>query len=510
MSTASISIGGMHIGKQQTDTKQKKHSPSSLATAFHALILGDFSGTQNHTASLKPKVIDRDNFDASLLAISPSLTLHPTNDRNNAITLTFSELENFEPDHLYESLDIFAELRNLRRKLANNSTFETAAKEMSQWHIAKEKKVQKITPSPTYEPASNENLLDTLLNETAHRQEKNTLDEGQNIAQSLIQQVVAPYIIPGTHPQKAEYLSTLDEAISGLMNTLLHHRDFQALESSWRNLYATVKKIKTDSKLKIYFTDISKSSLFNDTDTPDISNSTAYKNLIEPYTDITGSIPWAVIVGDYYFGDTAQDILLLERLGLLAQRSNTTFIAAAKSELVNCLSLNKTPDANDWNHAREDVYIQAWQTLRNSPQANNIALTFPRTLTRLPYGDKTTSVESFSFEEMKGSEHDNYLWGNSAYSVLVLLAESFSTSGWSFTPGQNNAMSNLPAHSFELDDDVELKPCAEIYLTEKGGEKALENGLLPIWSILRSDSTRVGPFSSLHSSNQRIAGKWQC
>jgi len=517
MSKASIEIGGIRIGSQSnSESPTKYQTERGQDVAFHALILGNFSGTNMASPHPKPRLIDRDNFDDVLSSLSPTLTLFPTGDKQNPIELQFNELEDFEPDHLFNSLAIFSELRSLRRKLSNNSSFESAAKEVKKWSHKADKdisttKTNKQTANRTQgnKTTENKNLLDTLLSETAYRQQENTLHAGDKLANSLIQQIVAPFVIPGTHPEQAELIRTIDDAISGLMNMLLHNPEFQSLEASWRSLYATVRRIKTSSKLKLYMADIDKAALANDLNHDDLTNSTVHQNLIGPFTDIPGAVPWAVIVGDYYFGDHTTDILLLERMGLLAQHCNAAFVSAAKPEIVNCDDIAVNQHVENWTSPREKHFVQAWNILRESSQARNIALTFPRTLTRLPYGSNTKTIEGFSFEEMENSNHNNYLWGNSAYSVLRLLAEAFAENGWDFLPGKNNEIRHLPAHSFKQDGELELKPCAEIYLTEKAGEKVLENGLLPVWSILRSDSVRVGPFSSLHSGNQHIQGKWR-
>jgi len=506
MSKAVIEIGGIQIG---TGTENISQGSTPTKLPFHALILGNFSGHNHQTISLEPTNIDRDNFSEKMISIDPTLTLYPTENQSHPVVLSFKELEDFEPDFLFESLSIFEDLRSLRRKLANNATFESAAKEMNAWQTISPQKAE--TTSPAYEPTpdNNKNLLDSLLTETERQQSARITHASDNLAQSLIQQVVAPYIIPGTHPRQAELLATVDNSISGLMNTLLHHPDFQALESSWRNLYLSVRKIKTNAKLKLFFCSVSKDKLIAESNDHDLKTSLVYKKLIEPYTDITGGIAWSLVVGDYYFDDKAEDILLLEKLGLLARQCIATFVAGATPSLVNCHDLGETPDVDDWDQNREKKYIQAWELLRTLPQSANLALTFPRILTRLPYGEKTKSVDNFSFEEMKGSEHNNYLWGNSAYCILFLIADAFEQHSWDFIPGENNEIGNLPAHSFEQDGEQDLKPCAEIYLTEKGAERLLENGLLPVWSILRSDSVRVGPFSSLHTNNQRIKGRWK-
>lgn len=511
MTRAEIEIGGIRIGNKDDEQSQQSSSTNS---PFHSLILGNFSGNHSQPPSFKPRAIDRDNFDEVMLAIAPTLTICPTEDQSQSIHLTFKELEDFEPDALYTSLNVFSELRTLRRKLSNNATFETAAREINAWQeISQDKNNRKdsiSTQFPEFETEITEggSLLDSLLSETEHRQEEQITNAGDNLAKTLIQQVVAPYILPGTHPKQAELVANIDNSISGLMNSILHNPDFQALESSWRSLYLSVKTIKTDTKLKLFIVNTTKQSLIDNLEGHDLKSTTTYKKLIEPFTSIAGCKPWSLIVGDYYFGDSNEDLLFLEKIGLLAQESNATFVGAAKPELIGGKNLGEEPDVDTWNNQRDEKYLTAWSDLRSLKQSSHIALTFPRILSRLPYGEKTKSIESFSFEEMSGSEHDKYLWGNSAYSLLILIAESYDQYGWQFTPGKNNELSNLPAHSFEQDDDTELKPCAETYLTERSAEKLLENGLLPIWSILRSDSIRVGPFTSIHSTNQLIQGRW--
>ena len=537
MSKAEIELGGIRIGTSTlSNTESFADHTSSANIAFHALVLGCFSGNSKPSSRLKVINVDRDTFDDVMASICPTLTLNTQSlaniqstendvnsvnaeDPDQSITLSFNELEDFEPDALYESLEIFSDLRTLRRRLSNNATFEAAAKEINAWsevnsknktnpaHIEQTRNADQKTPET--EIAEGGSFLDSLLSETEHRQEEAKVHAGESLAQSFIQQIVAPYIIPAAHPKQSELVSNIDDSISGLMNLILHHPDFQALESSWRSLYRSIRSINTNANLKIYIADISKDVLFAKLENEDITRTDVFKSLIEPYTSISGCTPWSLIIGDYYFGDAENDLLLLEKLGLLAQLNNATFVSAAKPELVNCDDLGKTPDADDWNSQRDENYLNGWAKLRSLPQAANLALTFPRILNRLPYGKNTKSIDSFTYEEMHGSVHNDYLWGNSAYGILILIAGSYEQNKWQFSPRNNNQLNNLPAHAYEEDGETDLKPCAEVYLTEKGGEIILKNGLLPVWSILRSDSVKIGPFLSLHESNQHIQGRWQ-
>ena len=60
-----------------------------------------------------------------------------------------------------------------------------------------------------------------------------------------------------------------------------------------------------------------------------------------------------------------------------------------------------------------------------------VGLTLPHTLMRLPYGKDTVPVEAFNFEEdVDGTDHTKYLWGNAAYALGTRLTDAFAQYGW--------------------------------------------------------------------------------
>jgi type VI secretion system protein ImpC len=131
-------------------------------------------------------------------------------------------------------------------------------------------------------------------------------------------------------------------------------------------------------------------------------------------------------------------------------------------------------------------------------------------LLRLPYGAATDPVESFSFEEMPDTpEHEDYLWGNPAFACALLLAQSFSDSGWQMRPGEHSEINGLPLHAYKQNGDSELKPCAEALLTERAAGKILENGLMPLVWLKSQDSVRLLRFQSVAKPLRALAGRWQ-
>src|ERR1041385_7361365 len=72
-----------------------------------------------------------------------------------------------------------------------------------------------------------------------------------------------------------------------------------------------------------------------------------------------------------------------------------------------------------------------WRSLRNSEDSRYIGLTMPKTLSRLPYGAKTSPVEDFDFEEdTEGADHSKYVWSNAAYAMGANINRAFKLHGW--------------------------------------------------------------------------------
>src|SRR5215471_6287539 len=99
---------------------------------FRILVLGNFSGDAETktVASRRPVEIDRDNFDEVMTKLGTSVDLDL---QGEPITLRFTELEDFHPDRIFAQVPLFADLRDVRRRLKNEDTFYEAAREVRSW-----------------------------------------------------------------------------------------------------------------------------------------------------------------------------------------------------------------------------------------------------------------------------------------------------------------------------------------------------------------------------------------
>lgn len=448
---------------------------------FRILILGDFSGRAHRGlcetgAALARRPIlrvDRDNLDQVLARLAPSLALGPH------VRISFRELEDFHPDRLYASLEIFRRLHAARDRLADAAMFHAAAGELG------------IPPAPA-SPDVTELVSGSLLEQAVEAAELRQAAPAPDPLAEYIRRIVAPYLVPRPNPAQQEVLAQLEEATSGLMRALLHHPAFQSLEAAWRGVDFLVRRLETDGRLQIYLLDLTREELEADLGSPDPDSTVMHQILVEQAAGIPGAEAWSVVAANYVFEQTARDAELLSRIGRLAARAGAPFIAEAGS------------------HPPEPGADQAWNQLRSAPEAVWIGLALPRFLLRLPYGRHTHPIESFPFEEMPGApQHQWYLWGSPAFACAYLLGRAFLNWGWDMRPGMVQEITDLPAHFYQQEGETRMKPCAEMLLTVEAVEELLEMGFMPLVSFKNRDMVRLARFQSIARPPRPLAGPWR-
>ena len=117
------------------------------------------------------------------------------------------------------------------------------------------------------------------------------------------------------------------------------------------------------------------------------------------------------------------------------------------------------------------------QEFRQTPQGNHVALTYPQILLRIPYGEKHEEVDCFAFEEFSLSsalspkdnsenhyQHNQLLWGNSAFACARLLIRQYQAQAQA--PFDTH-ITELPAFVYEQEGEPKLHACGEYLLSEK-------------------------------------------
>ena len=290
-------------------------------------------------------------------------------------------------------------------------------------------------------------------------------------------------------------IAAIDQKLTQQINLILHHAEFQQLEGAWRGLHYLVNNTETDEMLKIRVFNISKKDLhktlkkFKGTAW---DQSPIFKKVYEEEYGQFGGQPYGALVGDYHFDHSPMDVELLAEMAQVAAASHAPFIAGAAPGLMGMDSFQELANPRDLTKIFQTPEYAAWRSLRDSDDARYIGLCMPRFLSRLPYGEKTSPVEEFAFEEDTASAtHENYTWANAAYAMAVNINRSFKEYGWcSQIRGveSGGAVPNLPVHTFPTDDGgVDMKCPTEIAISDRREAELAKNGMMPLIHRKNSD-----------------------
>ncbi len=319
----------------------------------------------------------------------------------------------------------------------------------------------------------------------------------EQAVQTLAQQALANVNVRSTDSVRTieAMIAALDKKLTDQVNKIIHHEDFQKLESAWRGLHYLVNNTETDEQLKIRVMNVSKADLgktlkrFKGTAW---DQSPLFKKLYEEEYGQFGGEPYGALVGDYHFDHTPPDVELLTELSKVAASAHAPFITGAAPSVMQMESWQELANPRDLTKIFTTPEYAAWRSLRESDDARYLALCMPRFLARLPYGAKTSPVDEFDFEEdTADATHTKYSWANAAYAMAVNVNRSFKTYGWcSRIRGieSGGAVENLPTHSFPSDDGgVDMKCPTEIAISDRREAELSKNGFLSMIHRKNSD-----------------------
>jgi len=283
-------------------------------------------------------------------------------------------------------------------------------------------------------------------------------------------------------------IAELDGKLSEQLNLIMHHEDFQQLESAWRGLQYLVNNTETDEMLKIRVMNISKNELrknFKKFKGTAWDQSPIFKKIYEHEYGQFGGEPYGCLVGDYHFDHSPPDIELLRGIAQVSAAAHCPFIAGASPTVMQMESWQELSNPRDLTKIFTTAEYASWRSLRESDDSRYIGLAMPRFLARLPYGAKTDPVDEFDFEEQTaGADSRKYVWANSAYAMAVNINRSFKFYGWcSRIRGieSGGAVEDLPMHTFPTDDGgVDMKCPTEIAISDRREGELAKNGFMPL------------------------------
>ena len=453
----------------QSNITQPQTNATPLApkgsSAWKVAVIGNFSGLHpsGEQASLlkrKHHRITKDNFEEVFERLNVQLKLAIFDN-----TIRFEDIDDLNPDYIYQNVAAFSQYRDLIEKLQSKAHFQSAVAQLQAHGLIEQTqiaaKARDLLP---------ENLLDSVLSSA-----KQHSDAGFSV-EALIRQTIAPHIETQLDPRAEEYIAAVEAAASDLLRSIMHASEFKQLEASWRCIDLINRKLDTDRACHLHILDANLQAIKHDADTHinNIEASELYRNLIADKA-VAGNKPYDAILLDINMEEA--DAELLQFFTRFAQAANIRLLTGAA---INTSGYSSVEALLDDQAAQPQS--DAWQQARNTAGAQNLFACTPPFMIRLPYGAKTSPIDSLRFEELpnNNAKKSFYLWANSAYLVLMTLVNG------------NNSIDGLPFHvTFDNDGDELLVPTTGAYLPAKAVEKLENTGLTVVQSVKNSDAVLV-------------------
>jgi type VI secretion system protein ImpC len=343
-------------------------------------------------------------------------------------------------------------------------------------------------------------LLEDILAESKLKPSEDAYDITRRGVQAFITQMLAPAHNAERVDKTAidAMVADVDRRISAQLNEILHHPDFQKLESAWRGLKFLVDKTDFRENIKVEMLSVSKDDLLTDfEDSPEIVKSGLYRIAYSNEYGVFGGKPYGLMCANYDFGPGPQDVLLLQKCAAVSAMSHAPFISNASPEFFGEKSHLPLPQLKDLKSLFEGPLYARWQSFRESEDARYVGLCLPRFLLRLPYGEKTIPVKSFNFNEDVVGEHERYLWGHASIALASRITDSFAKFRWCpniIGPQAGGSVESLPLHQYEAMGEIQTKIPTEVMLTERREFELSEEGFIGL--TFRKDADNACFFSA--------------
>ncbi|EMM6560396.1 type VI secretion system contractile sheath large subunit, partial [Enterobacter hormaechei] len=269
------------------------------------------------------------------------------------------------------------------------------------------------------------------------------------------------------------------------LDAVMHHQEFQKVESLWRGLKQLVDSTDYRQNVKTEILDVSKEDLRQDfEDAPELIQSGLYWHTYTAEYDTPGGEPIGSVISSYEFDASPQDVALLRNISKVSAAAHMPFIGSVGPKFFLKDSMEEVAAIKDiGNYFDRAEYIK-WKSFRDTDDARYIGLVMPRVLGRLPYGPDTVPVRSFNYvEHVKGPDHEKYLWTSASFSFASNMVKSFINNGWCVQirgPQAGGAVKDLPIHLYDLGTGNQVKIPSEVMIPETREFEFANLGFIPL------------------------------
>ncbi len=345
---------------------------------------------------------------------------------------------------------------------------------------------------------------DSLLDQIMAKSNLVPDDDGYDVARKGVEAFITELLAsenddePINKARADRMIAELDRKISLQMDQILHHPDFQELESTWRSLKLLIDRTDFRENIKIELISVRKDELLEDFElSPEVPQSGLYKHVYSAGYGQFGGEPVGTMVGLYAFNNSAPDMKLLQYCASVGAMAHAPFISSVSPKFFGTDSFTQLGEIKELASVFEGPQYAKWRGLRESEDARYVGLTAPRFLLRNPYDPLENATKTFQYRETVEDSHEHYLWGNSAILMAERINDSFAKYRWCpniIGPQSGGAVYDLPVHVYEAFGQLEQKIPTEVLITDRREFELAEEGFIAL--TMRKGSDNAAFFSA--------------
>jgi type VI secretion system protein ImpD len=314
-------------------------------------------------------------------------------------------------------------------------------------------------------------------------------------------------------------IEAIDNVLSRQVSKIIHHRRFQRLEASWRQLHMLVSQPRYGGGIITRVMSASWKELAKDIErAADFDQSKLFNHIYSEEFDMPGGQPFGLLIGDYEvsagindeFG--TDDTAALEGIASVAAAAFSPFICSAAPALLDVKKFSELDREIDMTYLKELEGNIKWKRLRRAPDTRFVGITCPRVLVRAPYKpNDIRRYDGFCFQETIEPDGSGLLWGSSAYAFGLVVLREYMTSGWfadirgiRYMDDGGGLVDMFPTIAFDTDKHgIASQPPVEIRFAPPQEQMLSEFGLIPLMALPYSTNLVFNTNQSLHTPEIR-------
>ncbi len=243
-------------------------------------------------------------------------------------------------------------------------------------------------------------------------------------------------------PSKLQILHTLNQQIARIdlliqsqLDEVLHHPDFQALESAWSGCRYLLEQLAFDPQVKVKLLDVSWRELHRDlTRAIDVEQSDLFAKVYSTEFGTPGGEPFGVMLCNQDIGlnprvQGVDDLRVLQGLAAVGAASFTPFIFNASPSLLDLEDFSGLHTSLDLETTYRQARFIKWNALREQEDVRFIGLALPGVYIRKPYTFNRLRQDRFVYKEQLRGERD-YLKVGAIFPLGAVIARCFIHTGW--------------------------------------------------------------------------------